>query len=182
MKRKKLKKLFSTSLLVLFSSVVGAWTSGYYSTYQFGKKLEETKSELILEQKLIDLQLKTVEDLSVKAGQLFQYSSLYRKYELVPEKSYPNELNALVKTMGDQSFSSEAIEEIQRDFHVALFASKPFIDEDVYTQLVIYAKWMNHFNYDTAEKPSELHEKYETAGKSYNKALKLIRERYYREI
>uniref|UniRef100_A6VYY3 Uncharacterized protein n=1 Tax=Marinomonas sp. (strain MWYL1) TaxID=400668 RepID=A6VYY3_MARMS len=165
--------IFRDIFLVLASSFLAA----FFSVYIFGEKLEQKKTELAIEQKIIENQMLVVSRVIEKASTLHQLAPLHRQYDLVT-KFYPKELVEMAKAIEAPTISKAEIIKAQKDFQIALFSSKPFVSEEVFQKLALFGVKITQFNFLPSGQQEELHKLYESAGKEYREALELIRAMY----
>lgn len=165
---------FSIKLILI---VINSWLAAYLSISLYDKRLEQIKTELAIEQKIIENQMRVIEQVIEKASTLHQLSPLYREYDLIA-KFYPQELIETAKLIEKTHVSKEDIINSQKEFQIALFSSKPFIPEKIFEKLALFGARINQFNSISTNDSETLHKIYEAAGNDYNEALKLIRNMY----
>jgi valyl-tRNA synthetase len=160
-------------LLVLASSFLAA----FFSVFIFGERLEQKKTELAIEKKIIENQMQVIERVIEKASTLLQLSPLYRQYDLVTE-FYPKAIVEMAKDNEAVAVSKAEIMKAQKDFQIALFSSKPFVSEEIFGKLAMFGMKINHFNFLPSDQQQELHRLFESAGNEYSEVLRLIRKMY----
>ncbi len=175
------QKTRSTFFRDLALVVASSWLAAYLSISVYGERLEQTKTELAIEQKILENQMRVVEVVIEKASTLHQLAPLHRQYDLIT-KFYPKELAEMAKTIDTHQVSKEDIINAQKEFQIALFSSKPFIPENVFEKLAVFGAKINQFIVMPNDDVEALHKAYTSAGNEYAQALKLIRRMYQTSV
>ena len=173
METQKQNSLFRDVFLIIASSFLTA----YFSISVYGERLEVKKSELVVEQKIIENQMRVVGEIAETSGKLHNDAAIFRQYDLFVGH-VPKEAIEIAKSLEPSNISRKDIIKAQLEFQSVLFSSEPFIPKELFELLIQYSSKINQFIHLQPNSSNELIDLYQDAGADYRSALGIIREMY----